>query len=111
MASRTPKQISHGLITYYSNEYSNKFGYSPSFSRYAVSWGMIDLLSDYSPDEIKELLDYFLKCERKSYSLEHFYASIHKVKEGMEESKRRRAEREKLLKQTQKAVESFERRS
>lgn len=108
MAAKTKKQLANALVTGYAKLYENKFASKPQFSRYAVLWGMQDLLEDYSYEELKDLLGYFFTLTRSSYSLENFYMNVHKIDESRKESERRRAERDKILKQTKKAVEELE---
>lgn len=106
--AKTKKQLANALISQYSKLYQQKFASKPSFSRYAVMWGMLDTLEDYSYEEISSLLEYFFSLSRKSYKIENFYSNVHKMLESQEESERRRAERDKILEQTKRAVEEFE---
>lgn len=101
MAKPTAAQC-HTLITYYSNQYSGKYGKNAVFNRPAAKVGVEGLLMDYSMDDAKSMIDFYLgtpaTSQNKNHSLTWFLYNYDKIVMAIE-AHREDAERRKKLRE------------
>lgn len=102
------KQAS-SIIDYYKYSYTKKFKVKPTFNRTKAKFQFMDILCDYTEDEIKALINYYLAIEREP-SINKFVLEYPDLIEKMEHDKRSDAERNRLLQETKARVMEFRKR-
>lgn len=98
-------QQCHALTTYFVSQYTNIVGRSPVVNRNKSRWGFESMLVDYSSQNVKDLIDYYLN-HYDSPSIDWFLFNYDKIDLSMQEaaaqavaSAKRRKETEKRLKE------------
>lgn len=68
------------MVTYFSQQYKNKYGKTPVVNRYKARWGFDAILMELDVEEIKFLIDYYLETfSANSHDLEWFFYNYDKL--------------------------------
>lgn len=92
------------LLTYFKKVYKKKHGTLPKINSYADKWGMIDTIDDHGTETTKEIIDYYISVGDNHY-IKDFFRRSDAIRAGMEESKRDREYRQRLMQETKERVE------
>jgi hypothetical protein len=75
----------HSLTTYYKQVHEKVVGSSPSLNRNTAKWGWEAMLMDYSVEQVKELVDYYIEHFAERPTLQWFLNNYEKVDDAMRE--------------------------
>jgi hypothetical protein len=104
----TRRQQAHALISYFVKKYEESQGVKPLVTRYNDKWNFLDLLEDYTYDEVKELIDYHFKIDRPDSSLRSFLDSTGILAAGMKASAQQKLNTEKLMRDTEERLKVWQ---
>lgn len=103
----------HAMTSYYIKVYKAKYGTEPTVNRNAARHGFGGMLMDMNEEQVKSLLDYYLKTlpiGTKNHSLHWFLYNYDKLKDSLVSSLNDRESIEAKMKRSeQKAKEWRER--
>lgn len=75
----TPKQA-HALVSYFEKVYKERHGFAPTVNRYSARWGFDSILLGMSEQDVKALMDYYMKTVNPSgHSLDWFFYNYEKL--------------------------------
>lgn len=89
----TTKQKAHKLITYYQNNYKNRFGNTPQgFNRFSLSNGFECMIMDYGWDRAVEIVDYYMSTQEvhEPHRLQYKYGTIDVALTDIDQDKQHR---------------------
>jgi hypothetical protein len=101
----TKIQMSNLILTIFYSLYEEKTKKISEKDRYRDKWAMLDLLDDFSKEEILSVVEYFFTLNLKSHDIKYFYSNYNNLRKGKLETVRRKEERSRLLAATKKLVE------
>lgn len=101
------KQASQ-LIDYFKTQYVKKYGTRPTISRTKAKYQFSDALQDFTIDELKSIIDYYLTIEREP-TLNKLVSEYPELSEKMKHDKKSEIERKQLLQETKNRVMEFRR--
>jgi len=102
-------QQCHALISYYIKKYKEKYkGAEPVVNRHSARWGFDSVLMGMSPDEAKEVIDYYFKTtSTRKHSLDWFFYNYEKLIAGKNELAEDQARREKLRRESEERAREW----
>lgn len=107
MPKPTPQQC-HALITYYITRYEEVVGTKPTLNRNKARWGFESILMDYSPEESRGIVDYFL--DHYEPNVDWLLWNYEKVVEAREEYVKNQEAINKRREETQKRLDAWRER-
>lgn len=111
MPIKTTTQQAHGLVGYYKKKYKEVYGRAPKSNQYADKYGFMDVLSDMSEQEAKELLDfYFNVTSNSNHALQWFFYNYHTLAQSKSARDLDELRRAELREETRKRVEAYKER-
>ncbi len=103
----TPKQA-HTLSTYFGKQFKAKYGYEQKFNRNKARWSWDNILMDYTMDEAKALIDYYLStASPNGHNLDWFFYNYDKLAEAKEKTDEDRAALAAIREQTRIRTEEW----
>lgn len=97
-------KIVFSLLSKYSNLYSNRYGRKPIVNKHKEKWGMKSLVEDFGPDEVEEVLDFYInRTNKDGHPISYFYnnfdtllSSLNSIKKDTRERLQRRSQMERI---------------
>jgi hypothetical protein len=74
-----------------------------TFNRYSAKYGMVDVIDSIGMDRASELLDYYFTTNN-DHSIEFFYRNFDKIDNNEKLTRRERARRARLRRETEQRV-------
>lgn len=108
MAKATVQQC-HAMTTYFVKQFQEVTGRSTVVNRNKARWGFEAILMDYSTEQIKQLIDYYLKYY-PTPNVEWFLFNYDKVVEALQEHEEKEKIAEKRRQQTAERLEEWRNR-
>lgn len=101
----------HVLTSYYVKLYKAKYHSEPVVNRHSARWGFDSILLGMSPQEIKELLEYYLTtASAKRHALEWFFYNYEKLINGRTEVLADRIRRARLRHESEQRAKEWRER-
>lgn len=108
MAKPTAQQC-HALTTYYIKQFTDVVGFAPVVNRNKARYGFEGLLMDYSPEDSRKIIDYYL-AHYANPSVDWFIYNYEKVVVAMEEYIENEEAQQKRREATAKRLEEWRNR-
>jgi hypothetical protein len=102
-SDKTKIQQAHTLISKYQRLYRLYGKKQTTFNRYSAKYGMIDVIDSIGVDRASELLDYYFTTNN-DHSIEFFYKNFDKIDNNEKLTRRERARRAKIRRETEQRV-------
>lgn len=107
MAAATAAEC-HALTSYYIKVYKEKYGKAPIVNRNIAKGQFQNMLMDYTSDEIKELIEFFITTQStNNHKLNDLFYGYDKLLEAMEQHNADVAFRQKLKEETKHRTEEW----
>lgn len=107
MAKATAQQC-HAMTTYYVKRYKEKYGTEPVVNRHSARWGFDSVLLGMSPEETKELIDYYFKTtSTRRHSLDWFFYHYEKLIDGKNDLQTDIERRERLRRESEQRAREW----
>jgi hypothetical protein len=107
----TTAQDCHKLTTYYEKKYKEKYKTAAVVNRNTARWGFDSILKGISPEETKELLDYWFSADStQRHPLQWFFYNYDKLIAARSEQSEDDALRDNLRKKTEQRVKEWRER-
>lgn len=101
----------HVLTSYYVKLYKAKYRSEPVVNRHSARWGFDSILLGISPEETKELIDYYFKtANSKRHAIDWFFYNYDKLIEGRNESLKDIRRRERLRVESEERAKKWRER-
>lgn len=101
----------HALTTYFLKVYKNKYNVAPVVNRNKARWGFESILTDYSMDDSKSLIDFYLTTQSGNrHSLEWFLFNYDKIVESRQNKIADDERRQKLRDESEKRAREWRER-
>lgn len=97
------------LIKYYKDQYKARYGRDQVIPRSKVKYPLKDALKDFSLTELKKLIDFYLRTEKRP-TITSFAYEYAEISEEYEFQKAQAYERNQLRRQTEESVREFRER-
>lgn len=97
------------IIDHFKSAYKKKFGRSPVVNRTKAKYQLLDVLKDLSVKEVLRLISFYVKHDMDP-TIKDFCLTYDELQVDLEAHDRYRAERQRLLKETEKRTEEFRKR-
>jgi hypothetical protein len=94
----------YGLLDFYKELYSERYGRAPTINKYRDKWGASDVCEEVGLKEAKLLLSYYFRTQTYGHPLITFFANYDVL---AAEKKRQEADNERIkqiMKETEKRV-------
>ena len=101
----------HTLTSYFLTTYKTKYKNSPVVNRNKARWGFEAVLMDFSMDEAKELIDFYLTtASANRHSLEWFLFNYDKMVTAKQSQKDDAERREQLRRESEQRAKEWRER-
>jgi hypothetical protein len=95
----------YALIDLYALLYQQKMKRKASVNKYRDKWGFMDMLDALDYERSVEVVQYYFTLERADYPLIYLFSNFDRLDVQIKARDEDRANRRKLMKQTQERVE------
>lgn len=107
MAAATAAEC-HALTTYFIKQYKEKYGKAPVVNRNVCKVQFQNMLLDYSTEEIRELIDFFLTTQSgNNHKINDLFYGYDKLVEAMQQQQADMLFRQKLREETRQRTEEW----
>lgn len=103
-------QQCHALITYFIKAYTQTKGVAPVLNRNKSRWGFDSILMDYTSDEVRQMIDFYLKYYTARGDVEWFLFNYEKVDEDMKDHEQKKLAKQEALRETARRAEEWRNR-
>ena len=93
------------MLSIYSSLYEEIYKVKPTINRYKEKWAMQDVIDSIGFDRSKDVLIYYFQTGKNRHPLNFFYNNFERIEDMMMQIKEDKANRSRMLKETQKMVE------
>lgn len=107
MAKATVQQC-HALTTYFITKYTEVNGNKPQANRNKARWGFESILIDYTPEQARELIDFYI--DHYTTGLDWFLFNYEKVDEAKQEFEEKKVRNAKIMSETARRAEEWRNR-
>lgn len=104
--NKTPTQLANDFIDYFILKYSQKYKKRIILNRYQSKFQVVDLLRDFSYDDLITMLDYYFELNA-SHSIYDFVIGYHQISELKFETDEDAEQRRKAKEATRLRVEKY----
>jgi uncharacterized protein YdiU (UPF0061 family) len=110
VAKATVQQC-HAMTSYYVKRYKEKYKVEPVINRHSARWGFDSILMGMSPEETKEVIDYYFRtASAKKHSLDWFFYNYEKLIEGRNDAQEDAERRERLRQESEERAREWRER-
>jgi len=99
------------MTSYYEKKFTEKYGVKPVVNRHSARWGFDSVLMGMSPQETKEVIDYYLTTmSTVRHSLQWFFYNYEKLIEGKNDLQVDRERRARQRKESEERAREWRER-